>query len=127
MKHKYMRELFPEHLPFPYDEEDYHEFDERDTFSLDSTIVMWLYERLRYFQDHVVNIVVMDDPTWRTFEVDGEQLTQLQCIDRMVEDCKIILLYEDWKDLGDKEWPKIDAAMRDLFKVFSEVYWAMWW
>ena len=122
MKHKYMRELFPERLLFPYDEEDYHEFDERDTFNLDCTIVAWLYERLRYFQDHVVNIVVMDDPTWRTFEVDGEKLTQLQCIDRMVEDCKIILLGDDFE-----EHEKMDAAMRDLFKVFSEVYWAMWW
>lgn len=122
MKHKYMRELFPERLLFPYDEEDYHEFDERDTFSLDSTIIMWLYERLRYFQDHVANIVVMDDPTWRTFEVDGEQLTQLQCINRMVEDCKIILLGDEFDD-----HEKMDAAMRDLFKIFSEVYWAMWW
>lgn len=127
MKHKYLHELFPDELPFPYGEEGYPEFDERDTFNLDFTIILWLYERLRYFQDVVTDVVVMDDPTWRTYEVDGEQLTLLQCVDRMVEDCKTILLYEDWKDIGDIEWPKIDAAMRDLFKVFSEVCWSMWW
>lgn len=126
-KHKYIRELFPDNLPFPYCEKKYPEFDERDTFNLDHVIILWLYERLRYFQDHVTNVVVMDDPTWKTYEIDGEQLTQLQCINRMVEDCKTILLYEDWKDIGDKEWPKIDAAKDDLFKVFSKVYWAMWW
>lgn len=128
MKHKYIRELFPDgRLPWPYSEEDYPEFDERDTFNLDSTLIEWLYERLRYFQDVVTEQVVMDDPEWRTYEVDGEQLTQLQCIDRMVKDCKTILLYKDWEDEGDKEWPKIDAAKDDLFKVLGKVYWAMWW
>lgn len=126
-KHKYIRELFPDHLPYPYCERGYPKFDERDTFNLDYTIILWLYERLRYFQDVAAKRVVMDDPEWQTFEVDGEQLTQLQCINRMVEDCKTILLYEDWKDIGDVEWPKINAAKDDLFKVFSKVYWQMWW
>ena len=128
MKHKYIRELFPDDdLPWPYSEEDYPEFDERDTFNLDNMLIEWLYERLRYFQDVVAEEIVMDDPEWRTYEVDGEQLTQLQCIDRMVEDCKTILLYKEWEDEGDKEWPKIEAAKDDLFKVLSKAYWAMWW
>lgn len=122
MKHKYIRELFPDDLPFPYDEEDYHEFDERDTFNLDTSMLMWLYERLRFFQDEASKIVVFDDPTWKTFDIDGEKLTQMQCIDRMVEDCKVALLSDE-----DDEADKMDAAMRDLFKVLSEVYWAMWW
>lgn len=121
-KHQYIRELFPNDLPYPYSERNHYKFDERDTFNLDVTLILWLYERLRYFQDHVVNIVVMDNPEWRTYEVDGEKLTQLQCVNRMVEDCKIILLGDDFE-----EHEKMDAAMRDLFKVFSEVYWAMWW
>lgn len=122
MKHKYLRELFPDTLPFPYDEENYHDFDERDTFSMDMTLVMWLYERLRYFQDVVTDTVVMDDPQWRTYEIDGEQLTQLQCIDRMVEDCMVILLSDDID-----EAEQMDAAKDDLFKVLSKVFWAMWW
>ena len=122
MKHKYIRELYPDKLPFPYDEEDYHDFDERDTFNLDVSLLMWLYECLRFFQDEASKTVVMDDPTWHTFEIDGEQLTQLQCIDRMVEDCKVALLSDDFE-----ERDKMDAAMRDLFKVLNEVYWCMWW
>lgn len=122
MKHKYIRELFPDKLPFPYDEEDYHGFDERDTFNLDVSLLMWLYERLRYFQDEASKVIIMDDPEWKTFEIDGEQLTQLQCINRMVEDCKIAMLSDD---IDERE--KMDSAMRDLFKVLSEVYWCMWW
>lgn len=119
MKHKYLRELFQNSLPFPYSEEDYHDFDERDTFNLDSTLIMWLYERLRYFQDEATEIV---DFNYHKFDIDGEQLTQLQCIDRMVEDCQTILLSDD---IDERE--QMDAAKDDLFKVLSKVYWAMWW
>ena len=122
MKHKYIHELFPNRLPFPYNEEDYGEFDDRDTFNLDASLLMWLYERLRYFQDKVSKNIVMDNPEHRTFEIDGERLTQLQCIDRMVEDCKVALLSDDFT-----ERDQMDTAMRDLFKVLAEVYWCMWW
>lgn len=122
MKHKYLRELFPDSLPFPYDEEDYHGFDIRDTFDMDWSLAAWLYENLRYFQDVVTDQIVMDDPEWRTFEIDGEQLTQLQCINRMVEDCQMILLGDDVDEQDQRE-----AAKNDLFNVLSKVYWAMWW
>lgn len=122
MKHKYIRELFPEHLPFPYCETGYHAMDERETFNLDECLLMWLYERLRYFSDEVTKTIVMDDPEHQLFDIDGEKLTQLQCIDRMVEDCKVALLSNHYT-----EREKMDAAMRDLFKVLAEVYWAMWW
>ena len=120
VKHKYLRELFPDGgLPFPYGEEDYPDFDERDTFSMKDTLVAWLYERLRYFQsdEHVCV-----DLTYHTFDIDGEELTQLQCIDRMVEDCKIIMTSDDFT-----EFDKMEAAKNDLFMVLSKVYWAMWW
>lgn len=132
MKHKYMHELFPEGvLPFPYGEEDYAEFDERDTFNMDWTLAAWLYERLRYFQEVVSEDIVMDEPLYMYGEkvlIDGQETTQLQCINRMVEDCKIILLtdeceFDDWKDYMNI----IDPAKNDLFMVLSKVYWAMWW
>lgn len=63
MKHKYLHELFPKVLPFPYGERGYPKFDERDTFNLDSTLIMWIYEHFRYFQDVVAKKVVMNDPT----------------------------------------------------------------
>lgn len=121
MKHKYLCELFPDKLPFPYNEEDYSGFDDRDTFNMDASLLMWLYQCLRFFQDEASKVVVYDS-TERMFEIDGEQLTQLQCINRMVEDCKVALLSDDFE-----ERDKMDAAMRDLFKVLAEVYWCMWW
>lgn len=120
MKHKYLHELFPDGgIPFPYDEEDYPDFDKRDTYNMDLTLIAWLYERLRYFQDKISQIV---DLTFHKFEVDGMELTQRECIDRMVADCAIILLGDSIKD-----FEEMNAAKDDLLKVLSEVYWAMWW
>ena len=42
----------------------------------------------------------------------------------MIEDCKTIALGYDYSDA---EFEKMDAAKDDLLKVFSKVYWAMWW
>lgn len=122
MKHKYLRELFPDKLQFPHSEEDYPDFDQRDTFCMDQTLAAWLYERLRYFQDHVSTVINLD---YHTFEIDGEELTQRQCIDRMVEDCAVMLKSGIWE--SDDNWEKTDATKNDLFKVLSKVYWAMWW
>ena len=131
MKHEYLCELFPEaQLPFPYSEEDYHDFDARDTFSMSDTLVAWLYECLRYFQDEASKIV---DFTFHKFIINGDELTQKQCLDRMVEDCKIVLLYNGGANFDDfKEEEKyfkdvICPAKDDLFMVLSKVYWSMWW
>lgn len=131
MKHKYLRELFPDgELPFPYHEEDYHDFDKRDTYNMDNTIIAWMYQCLRFFQDEASKII---DFNFHKFEIDGVELTQKQCIDRMVEDCKIILLYdngsnfEDFKEEAEYVERVVDPAKDDLFQVLSKVYWAMWW
>lgn len=140
MKHKYLQELYPDgKLPFPYGEEDYHDFDERDTFNMDYTLAAWLYECLRYFQERVSKIINLD---FHKFYIDNETLTQSQCIERMIEDCKTILLMEEFTDeeydemLNDSEKlmskyqkreKQADAAKDDLFKVLSNVHWAMWW
>ena len=124
MKHKYLHELFPEKLPFPYGESGYPDFDERDTFDLCDTFIMWLYERLRYFQDVASKKVVMDDPEWEVFEVEGEHLTRLQCIDRMVESCKIIMLEDASQS---RDLAKMTAAKDDLFKVLPKVFWRLGW
>lgn len=137
VKHKYLRELFPDgDLPFPYGEEDCADFDERDTFNLHDTLIAWLYERLRYFQDKASQIIDFDQTLYMWGEkvlIDGEEVTQRQCIDRMVEDCKIILLYnggtnfDDWKEEEKYVADVVDPAKNDLFMIFSKIYWAMWW
>lgn len=121
MKHKYLRELFPDgNLPFPYSEPNYHKFDQRDTYSMDVTFAAWMYECLRFFQDEASKIINFD---FYKYKIDGTELTQRQCIDRMVKDCAFILKNNDQY----KDAIKLVEAKDDLFKVFSAVYWQMWW
>lgn len=119
MNHEYLLELFPNgNLPFPYSEEDYPDFDKRDTYNMDYTLIAWLYECLRFFQDDKTCI----DLDFHKFNIDGEELSQARCIDRMIDDCTVILTSDEFK-----EAKKMDAAKDDLFKVLSKVFWAMWW
>lgn len=129
MKHKYLHELFSDgKLPFPYSEEDYHDFDKRDTYSMDYTLIAWLYERLRYFQDEVSKTVDLNDGPLYMFGkkvvVDDLEVTLGQCISRMIVDCEVILIVLNQIE---EDWEAADAAKNDLFMVLSKVYWAMWW
>ena len=73
-KHKYLLEVFDENeMPFPVNQSDYADFDERDTFDLKYTLVCWLYERLRFFQEGTCI-----DLNFHKFDIDGEELTQAQ-------------------------------------------------
>ena len=120
MNHKYLLEVFSEDkIPFPFNQESYSDFDERDTYSLDSTLVCWLYERLRFFQEKASKMVDFD---FHTFDIDGKTLTQTQCIQRMIDDCKVIMTGDEFEDQVE-----MNAAKDDLFKVLSKVYWYMWW
>ena len=123
MKHKYLYELTSnkDNL-FPFSEDDYPDMDVRDTWNMDHVIVLWLYERLRFFQEEASKTVNFD---FHKFEIDGEELTQMQCIDRMVKDCKTLILAD--YVLSSEEREKAEAAKDDLFKVWSAVHFAMWW
>lgn len=120
MKHKYLQELnaHPDQL-FPFLEEDYPDMDVRDTWNMDSALAAWLYERLRFFQEEASQIV---DLHFHKFEIDGEELTEMQCIERMIEDCKVLILSDDYE-----EYEEMVAAKDDLFKVLSKIYFALWW
>lgn len=118
MKHKYLYELTNnDNNIFPFAEEDYPEMDERDTWNMDTTLVAWLYERLRFFQEEASQQI---DFTFHKFDIDGEELNQMQCIERMIEDCKILIL-EEVDDVD------LTVAKDDLFKVWSKVHFHMWW
>ena len=123
MKHKYLSELTGNNNSiFPFGEEDYPGMDPRDTWNMNTTLVAWLYERLRFFQEEASQQV---DFNFHKFTIDGEELTQMQCIERMIEDCKTLILENHV--LLDEDIKKVEAAKDDLFKVWSAVHFAMWW
>ena len=97
-------------------------FDDRETWAMDYTFYCWLYEHLKMFKE-----ICCIDLNYHKFEYEGEELTQGECIDRMLEGCELYIAYDDsgWgKDkLTEEEQKKID----DVIKIWGIVIPAMWW
>ena len=147
IKHPYINELVTEVYKddiWPFNQEDYPDcekygFNERETYELDSVLVMWLYERLRYFQDVASQTV---DFTYHKFDIHGEELTELECIDRMCRLCKEYMYEPETKfdydetgeglyitnmdELNEAEARKPEIA-RELCYILGEVFAALWW
>lgn len=95
MSHKYIEEIMSiEDTPYGWaentgrdemwkEQRDKYGFDERETWSLDSAFIYWLYERLRMYDE--VNCINTD---FHTFDINGKTLTQQECIDTMINKCK---------------------------------------
>ena len=127
MGHEYLQRLFKEkkNFPYPYNLEDSNDFDEREAFGFLSTMIAWLYEHLKFFQEEASKVINFD---FHTFTIDEETLTQAECIDRMVKDCETFLKCgNDIYSLTKSEGKEIENAINDLFKVLSIVFWSMWW
>lgn len=93
-------------------------FDERETWSMEHTFYCWLYERLKMYLD--VNCVNL---TFHKFEYDGEELTQEECINRMIYGCEIYFKQENDWDISEADQKAID----DVAKIWAIVLPAMWW
>ena len=124
MSHKYIKEITKlEETPYGWDEDSnraskwreerrIYGFDERETWSLDYTFFCWLYERLLMFKE--VNHISLD---FHTFNINGKELTHGQCIDKMIDNCKEIILTDD-------ELPDLRNETLDIWKTCIN---AMWW
>ena len=95
-------------------------FDERDTWSLENTFYCWLYEHLKMYVERASEIIDLD---FHKFEYEGEELTQMQCIDRMIYGCEIYFQQDDDWNISEENQNAID----DVAKIWSIVLPAMWW
>ena len=92
-------------------------FDERETWNLDSTFYIWLYERLKMYLD--VTIVDLD---YHKFDYNGKEYTQRQMIDMMLERLETALT-DEYYDLNDEKYQYV----HEIEKIWSIVLPAMWW
>ena len=93
-------------------------FDDRETWSLDFAFYLWLYERLKMYLD--INFV---DLEFHKFEYEGEELTQQECIDRMIKGCEVYFKLDDDWNISEEDQKMID----DVTKIWAIVWPAMWW
>lgn len=128
MPHKYIEEISElKNTPYGWSEntgrdskwrkerEEYG-FDERETWALDTTFMYWLYERLTMFKN--VNCINLD---FHKFNINGKELTQRECIDKMIENCKS---YITNNNIDDELSYNLKNETLDIWK---ECIHSMWW
>lgn len=101
-----------------YQERRKYGFDSRETWSLNTVFYIWLYEHLMMYKEKASEIV---DLTWHKFEYKGETLTQIECIDRMIEGCKLYIQDSEPEDKEKQE------KIKSVAEIWAMVLPAMWW
>lgn len=90
-------------------------FDERETWSLDTTFYLWLYERLKMYLEY--STVDLD---FHKFEYKGKTYTQKQMIDMMIE-----RLEEYFTDETDEK--SFEKYPNEICEIWALVLPAMCW
>jgi len=94
-------------------------FDARETFSLDWNFYQWLYERLIVYRDVGGKVV---DLTFHKFEWKGVEYTQLEMIDKLIEELRWALTGEDaYKDMEGYE------RLMEIGRMWAIILPSMWW
>lgn len=104
--------------------EEIHEdgFDERETWDLNFTMNLLLYERLSKYKEIAKGIV---DLSFHTFEYNGEELTQEECIDKILEGLRLELTLKPF-DKKREEQETIDK-IESIWKIYDLIKYALWW
>lgn len=92
-------------------------FDEQETWALDFSFYLWLYERLKRFVE-----VCHIDLDYHKFEYNGVEYTQRQMIDMMIERLEFSFKPE-YNDFDSKQY----AYVSEIEKIWAIVLPAMWW
>lgn len=116
-------------IPYPYCEKDFnYEPNVKETFSLDMTILAYLYEHLVMYKEVSSKIV---DLNYHRFNINDEILTEEQCINRMLDDIRIILSVDNSNCASVEDYERQDKIMtekkNDLFDVLKACFWTLWW
>lgn len=92
-------------------------FDERETWCIDYSFILWFYERLMMYNE----IKVVDKNKVR-IEYKGETMSLQEAIDRMIEGCRLYITKNVF-DLTDEEWRKVE----DVYHLFAVTHNYLWW
>lgn len=100
-------------------EREIYGFDDRETWDLQSTFYLWLYERLMKFVESASPIVNLE---YHKFEYKGKEYTQIEMINMMLERLKFFFSpsYVDFD-------PESEKKVQEIGEIWAIVLPAMWW
>ena len=95
-------------------------FDSRETWCLDKFFVEWFYTRLMMYKEKASEVV---DLTFHKFEWEEKEITQIEAIDYIIEECKFFLLSQDDFEKENEAYERMQKAI----VLWSMIFGAMWW
>lgn len=96
-------------------------FDATETYSLDYTWYLWLYERLKMFRKYATKTV---DLTESMYEYDGNKYSLLELIDKMIHRLEYRLNPKfSYDDLDENDVKYVNEIMG----IWAVVCNSMWW
>lgn len=98
------------------EERETYGFDERETWDLDYSFHLWLYERLKMFVKAPINF------EFHHFEYKGKTYTQKELIEMMLERLEFSFK-EDYNRLNETQ----AAYVSEIEEIWAIVINAMWW
>ena len=102
-------------------EREIYGFDERDTWDLNYTMNLMLYERLCYF-----NEFAPINKEHHKIEFKGKEITLQECLDRMIEGLKLDLII-DFLDKKRREDKEIINKIDEWAFIYAECRYLLWW
>lgn len=95
-------------------------FDERETWNLNYSFNLWLYERLKMYKEVAGKVI---DLNYHKFEFEGQEYyTQEQMIDMILERLENSFKTE-FDEFKENDFNYIHGAI----KMFCIIYGALWW
>ena len=98
-------------------------WDTRVAWNLDSFILENLYTWLKIYEKDSKKCINLE---YHKFEINGETLTQKQCIDRMIEDLEFILKNND-KVANQDKIDEVILKTKDCFEVLGTCIYSLWY
>lgn len=77
-----------------------------DTWNFDQVALMWMYERLIVYKKAVTNVI---DMTFYTYNIDGKEYTQGECIDMLIELGEYLIAEPDNLSKKSKAYKRVTA------------------
>lgn len=98
-------------------------FDSRETWNMDLTFIVMIYERLMMYNK--INNVNTD---YETVIYKDKQYTLQQMIDTILDRCKAYILFCDKEyDYSDEQENEIIKNTSEVFEILSVVWRRLWW
>ena len=91
-------------------------------WNLNAEFLLWLNHWFKEYKENAGKIV---DLEFHKHNIDGEEKTQLDIINRIIELTDDVNkdIFEIDKEIYEKNEKEVD----EIFKLFHEVFWEMWW